>query len=50
MRVCRESIRRSMLSAAALVLVAIPAFAQLPTVTILGSVKDLSGALIPGAP
>ena len=46
---CHESIRRSMLWAAALVLVAIPAFAQLPTVTILGSVKDPSGASIPGA-
>jgi hypothetical protein len=49
MGVCRESIRRSMLRAAALVLMAVPAFAQLDTVTILGSVKDPSGASIPGA-
>jgi hypothetical protein len=32
-----------------LLLVAIPAFAQLPTGTILGSVKDATGATIPGA-
>lgn len=44
-----ESIRRSMLWAAAILLVAIPCFAQLATVTILGSVKDSSGASIPGA-
>src|ERR1700732_439291 len=49
MGVCRASIRRSMLWAAALVLVPIPAFAQLNTVTILGSVKDPSGGSIPGA-
>src|SRR5580692_808302 len=49
MGVCRASIRRSMLWAAALVLVAIPAFAQSNTVSILGSVKDPSGCSIPGA-
>ena len=32
-----------------LLLVAIPSFAQLPTGTILGVVKDSSGAVIPGA-
>src|SRR5438093_11713319 len=39
------------LFAMALVLLvgAIPGFAQLPTGTILGTVKDASGALVPGA-
>src|ERR1700691_3405210 len=32
-----------------LLLMAIPAFAQLPTGTILGSVKDTTGASVPGA-
>jgi len=32
-----------------LVLMAIPAFAQLPTATILGTVRDASGAVVPGA-
>ena len=32
-----------------LLLMAIPAFAQLPTATILGTVRDASGAVVPGA-
>jgi len=50
MGVCRESVSRSMMIwLAVLVLAAIPALAQLPTGTILGTVKDSSGASIPGA-
>ena len=32
-----------------LFVVAVPGFAQLPTGTILGTVRDTSGALVPGA-
>jgi hypothetical protein len=50
MGVYHEFVRRIMLCiAAVLVLSAIPAAAQLPTGTILGNVKDSSGASIPGA-
>jgi Carboxypeptidase regulatory-like domain/TonB dependent receptor len=49
MGVCRGSIGRSMIWLAVLILAAIPAAAQLPTGTILGTVKDSSGASIPGA-
>ena len=45
----RESISRIMIWAAVLILVAIPVAAQLPTGTILGTVKDSSGASIPSA-
>jgi Carboxypeptidase regulatory-like domain/TonB dependent receptor len=48
----REVVSRSMVWVAMLILaaaVAIPAAAQLPTGTILGTVKDSSGASIPGA-
>src|ERR1700756_868297 len=50
MGVCREFVRRSIVClAAVLILAAIPVAAQLPTGTILGTVKDSSGASIPGA-
>src|SRR5579863_10206651 len=50
MGVCRGSLVRSMLwLAAVLILATIPVAAQLPTGTILGNVKDSSGASIPGA-
>src|SRR5437588_847017 len=50
--VCDGSARRSMIWVAVLILgalAAIPIAAQLPTGTILGTVKDSSGASIPGA-
>jgi hypothetical protein len=50
MGVYREFVRRSIVCiAAVLILAAIPVAAQLPTGTILGNVKDSSGASIPGA-
>src|SRR5690348_12589717 len=50
MGVCRESVRRSTLWVAiVLILAVIPLAAQLPTGTILGTVKDSSGASIPNA-
>jgi hypothetical protein len=50
MGVFRESIgRRTIGVIAVLILAAIPVAAQLPTGTILGTVKDSSGASIPGA-
>jgi hypothetical protein len=49
MGVCPESISRIMSWSAVLLLLAIPVAAQLPTGTILGTVKDSSGASIPGA-
>ncbi len=50
MGVYHEFVRRIMLCVAAvLILTAIPAAAQLPTGTILGTVRDSSGASIPGA-
>ena len=49
MGVRRESISRIMIWAAVLILVAIPVAAQLPTGTLLGTVKDSSGASIPSA-
>jgi hypothetical protein len=50
MGVCREFARRIIVCLAALlILAAIPVAAQLPTGTILGTVKDSSGASIPGA-
>ena len=49
MGVCRELVSRSILWVAVLVLAAIPVAAQLPTGAILGTVKDSSGASIPGA-
>src|SRR5580692_3472048 len=50
MGVYHECVRRIMLCVAAvLILAAIPAAAQLPTGTILGTVKDSSGASVPGA-
>jgi Carboxypeptidase regulatory-like domain/TonB dependent receptor len=50
MGVYREFVRRSVVCiAAVLILAAIPVAAQLPTGTILGNVKDSSGASIPGA-
>src|SRR4029077_16553946 len=50
MGVYREFVRRSIVCLAALlILAAIPVAAQLPTGTILGTVKDSSGASIPGA-
>jgi hypothetical protein len=50
MGVCREFARRIIVCLAALlILAAIPVAAQLPTGTILGAVKDSSGASIPGA-
>jgi len=45
----RKSLNRGMLWVALLILAAIPAAAQLPTGTILGTVKDSSGASIPSA-
>ena len=32
-----------------LLLLAIPVFAQIPTATVLGTIKDSSGAVVPGA-
>jgi hypothetical protein len=50
MGVYREFVRRSIVCLAVLlILAAIPVAAQLPTGTILGNVKDSSGASIPGA-
>src|SRR5580704_1522557 len=50
MGVCREFARRIIVCLAALlILAAIPVAAQLPTGTILGAVRDASGASIPGA-
>ncbi len=49
MGVCRESISRIIAVVAVLILSAIPLAAQLPTGTILGTVRDSSGASIPGA-
>src|SRR3984893_19447892 len=49
MGVCRELVSRSMIWVAVLILAAIPVAAQLPTGTILGTVKDSSGASVPGA-
>ena len=49
MGVCRELANRSMIWVAVLILAAIPVAAQLPTGTILGTVKDSSGASIPSA-
>ena len=50
MGVCREWIGRRIIGViAVLILAAIPVAAQLPTGTILGTVKDSSGASIPGA-
>jgi len=49
MGVCRELVSRSILWVAVLVLAAIPVAAQMPTGAILGTVKDSSGASIPGA-
>src|SRR3984893_18983407 len=47
---CREWIGRRIIGViAVLILAAIPVAAQLPTGTILGNVKDSSGASIPGA-
>src|SRR5579883_2233478 len=43
------SFRKNLVCLAVLFLAAIPALAQLPTGTILGTVKDSSGASIPGA-
>ena len=45
----RKEICWSMFWAAALILVAIPAIAQLPAGTILGIAKDASGASVPNA-
>jgi hypothetical protein len=44
-----ERVRIRSVATLVLLLVAIPLFAQLPTGTILGTVKDSSGAVIPGA-
>lgn len=44
-----QFVRRNAVWLAVLILAAIPALAQLPTGTILGTVKDSSGASIPGA-
>ena len=49
MGVCRELVSRSVFWMAVLILAAIPVAAQLPTGAILGTVKDSSGASIPGA-
>lgn len=49
MGVFRELARRSIVWVAVLILAAIPVAAQLPTGTILGTVKDSSGASVPGA-
>ena len=50
MGVCREFARRIIVCLAVLlILAAIPVAAQLPTGTILGTVKDSSGASVPGA-
>ena len=50
MGVCLESTKRTIIRVAAvLILAAIPVLAQLPTGTILGTVKDSSGASIAGA-
>src|SRR5215471_13646726 len=44
-----ERVRFCSVATVVLLLMAIPLFAQLPTGTILGTVKDSSGAVIPGA-
>src|SRR5437016_14371155 len=49
MGVCRELVRQSIVWVAVLILAAIPVAAQLPTGAILGTVKDSSGASVPGA-
>jgi outer membrane receptor protein involved in Fe transport len=45
----RKSLCLSIVSIAALILLAIPAVAQLPTATILGVAKDASGGVLPNA-
>src|SRR5205809_7487200 len=45
----RWGYRVGLFAMALVLLVALPGFAQLPTGTILGTVKDASGALVPGA-
>src|ERR1700688_4383992 len=45
----RKSLCLSVVSIAALILLAIPAVAQLPTATILGVAKDSSGGVLPNA-
>jgi len=49
MGACRELVSRSMIWVAVLILAVIPVTAQLPTGAILGTVKDSSGASVPGA-
>jgi hypothetical protein len=49
MGIYREPIHRLVTGLAVLILAAIPLAAQLPTGTILGTVKDSSGASVPGA-
>ena len=43
----RKSLCLSVVSIAALILLAIPVVAQLPTATILGTAKDSSGGVLP---
>ena len=49
MGVCHKGIKRAIVWLAVLILAAIPVVAQAPTGTILGTVKDSSGASLPGA-